>query len=379
MSATTKPRVPGAFLVVLATVHVLAAVMLLSDSGLKTPDYEFTSDAGRYHEIATSEGRPYRDAEVEYPPMALLAIETIDTGDFGSTLDILIVVQLFADLGIAGLLLWNWGSRAAASYLLISAPLLATVFTKFDLLSVLLALLGVTLVARSRDGPGGLVLAASVFVKIWPIVLAPWLVATRRWRAVAWLCAGGVFGLVFWVLLGDIDGPRQVLTFRGATGWHVESVPAQITLLVGHGAARFESGAWRVGVPPMWIGPALAAAALALSWWVWERARERVDIGLPATVSVAALLVLSTVFSEQFMIWLIPWVAIAGAAREKQIEILVGVAVVFTAALEILFDEPDSDAVVTQIGYGMRNLALIAVVVVGIRRLHATRAGDDTA
>ncbi|MCZ7528959.1 MAG: DUF2029 domain-containing protein [Acidimicrobiia bacterium] len=249
MSTTASNRVPPLFLFALVAVHVAAAAALLRDPGVKTPAYAATSDAGRYHEIATSRGHPYRDFEVEYPPLAYLGLDAIDTGDFDSTLNILIVTQLLADLGIVGLLLWNWGSRAAVSYLIIAAPMLATVLTKFDLVSVLLALLAVSLVSRSRDGPGGVALAASVFVKLWPVVLTPWLLVKRRWRAMAWTLAGGFAGVALWAWLGDIDGPRQVLTFRGAEGWHVESIPAQLALLGGAGDMRFEAGSWRIGAP----------------------------------------------------------------------------------------------------------------------------------
>lgn len=372
MSTTASNRVPPLFLFALVAVHVVAAAALLRDPGVKTPDYAATSDAARYHEIATSPGRPYRDFEVEYPPLAYLGLDAIDTGDFDSTLNVLIVTQLLADLGIVGLLLWNWGSRAAASYLIIAAPILATVLTKFDLVSVLLALLAVSLVSRSRDGPGGVALAASVFVKLWPVVLTPWLLVKRRWRAMAWTLAGGFVGLVLWVWLGDIDGPRQVLTFRGAEGWHVESIPAQLALLGGAGDMRFEAGSWRVGAPPSWVGVLLAVAALAFAWWVWNQSREREDIGLPATVSVAALLVLSTVLSEQFIVWLVPWAAIAGAAGYRRIERLTLVAVVVTVVLQVFIDEPSSDTTVAQIGYGLRNLVLVAIVIVGTLRLRST-------
>ncbi|MEZ5169124.1 MAG: glycosyltransferase 87 family protein [Acidimicrobiia bacterium] len=367
----TNEQIPSAFLALLVAVHVLAAVVLLRDPGVKTVEYEATSDAGRYHEIADSSGTPYRDFDVEYPPLAIAVTNTLDTGDFGATLDRIVVVQLLADLAIAALLLWQWGRRAAVSYLLVAAPILATVLTKIDLLSVLLAVVAVVLVQRSRDAAGGVAFAGAVFVKLWPLVLTPWLIVTRRWRAAAWAVAGGVVGLAAWVSLGDIDGPRQVATFRGARGWHVESLPGQFVDVVRGGSVVFESGSWRVGAPPSWLGMGLLALALGIVLWVWVRSGDRDDIGLPSVTAVATLMVFATLLSPQFMIWLVPWAAIAGAAGERRVEVLVASAVLLTVVLQALFEAQDSHTGPALVGYGLRNLLLIAVVSVGIVRLRA--------
>ncbi|MCZ7528960.1 MAG: hypothetical protein M5U31_00600 [Acidimicrobiia bacterium] len=47
------------------------------------------------------------------------------------------------------------------------------------------------------------------------------------------------------------------------------------------------------------------------------------------------------------------------------------VAVVVTVVLQVFFDEPNSDTTAAQIGYGLRNLVLVAIVIVGTLRLRS--------
>ena len=52
------------------------------------------ADVGRFHEIATSDGRPYRDFQVEYAPVETIAIDLIANGDRRATAARLAAVAL---------------------------------------------------------------------------------------------------------------------------------------------------------------------------------------------------------------------------------------------------------------------------------------------
>jgi hypothetical protein len=102
------------------------------------------------------------------------------------------------------------------------------------------------------------------------------------------------------------------VTFRGATGWQVESVGgAAIAANDGLKSLRLESDAWRVGT----ISPNTSivmltlgtAAALAVAWLA---ATPR-SIGLAWLSSVLALLVFAPILSPQYIAWIIPATAIA--------------------------------------------------------------------
>jgi hypothetical protein len=83
---------------------------------------------------------------------------------------------------------------------------------------------------------------------------------------------------------------------------------------------HLEAGALRVGVMLGWQVVALRVLAVGLIGLAWVRARDvPVDPrGAPALASIAVLLILSPVFSPQYVLWLIPWAAIVAAERSSR-------------------------------------------------------------
>jgi hypothetical protein len=93
--------------------------------------------------------------------------------------------------------------------------------------------------------------------------------------------------------------------------------------------------------------------------------------GTAAATVVAALLVGSTLLSPQFLIWLVPWVAIAARDGDGTTERL-GLAAILTTILAMsLYNASHSDAVGAQCLYWIRNAMLVGLVVAGVRRLRA--------
>ncbi|TMK61622.1 MAG: DUF2029 domain-containing protein [Actinobacteria bacterium] len=361
----------------LVALHVLLATVLLADDSLHTGTFAERSDAARFHKIAIAPGEPYRDFEVEYPPALVVTSKVLDDGSFPAFVDRLILVNLVADLGCA-LMLGLWGRKAVVSYLVLSAPLLPLVLTKLDVVAVAIALAAVALVHRKRERLGGAVLGIAGLFKLWPAVLVVLWIASARWRAVRWAVGTGAVGALMWMVVSGPDALWQVITFRGARGWHVESLPGVALALFDSGPMRFEAGSWRVGTPGTVFGLILAVAMLAAAATVgtaFARSRRRGDnideTGIPAAGVVAAVLATATLLSPQFIVWLLPWVAIARNDGDVKTERLTLAVIIVTIIASVSYPPSQSDRLLAQVMYWVRNLVIAGIAIHAYRRLRA--------
>ena len=181
-------RVPTWAIVVaiLVVVRVISIVLLLN-SGVEDKHSILGGDARRYEAILATHGTPYRDFEVEYPPVTLglvrllgsgIDVSGIDpvAGEFDGDLGLLTrlaVVQLGFELGAAALLAWAWNRRTGIAYLILGTPFLFFPFpyVRIDLFSVFLAVLALSLMRKGLDRTGGVALAVAALAKLWPLVL----------------------------------------------------------------------------------------------------------------------------------------------------------------------------------------------------------------
>ena len=348
----------------LVALHVLLATVLLADDSLHTGTFAERSDAARFHKIAIAPGEPYRDFEVEYPPALVVTSKVLDDGSFPAFVDRLILVNLVADLGCA-LMLGLWGRKAVVSYLVLSAPLLPLVLT-------------FALVHRKRERLGGAVLGIAGLFKLWPAVLVVLWIASARWRAVRWAVGTGAVGALMWMVVSGPDALWQVITFRGARGWHVESLPGVALALFDSGPMRFEAGSWRVGTPGTVFGLILAVAMLAAAATVataFARSRRRGDnideTGIPAAGVVAAVLATATLLSPQFIVWLLPWVSIARNYGDDKTERLTLAVIIVTIIASVSYPPSQSDRPLAQVMYWVRNLVIAGIAIHAYRRLRA--------
>jgi hypothetical protein len=286
-----------------------------------------SGDVRRFHKIANHRGRPYVDFAVEYPPVTLAAIEALDGRTVHDAAAHLMWSQVVLDGVVALLLAWGWGRRAALAYLLLGLAFLwyPFLYLRLDLLSIALAVGGLALVRRRAAVAGGALVGVACFAKIWPLALAPVFVVRRAWRALGAFIVVVVAGVAAWIAWAGTDGPEQVLTFRGASGWQIDSTVGAVVHVFAHPDARIEQGAARIGVVPDWarLGlPALALVVAAGIWWLVHRrplAPVHVVDGVAPVAVVSALLVGATLLSPQFMSWLLPFAAIAAAGGERVI------------------------------------------------------------
>lgn len=290
-------------------------------------------EAERMREIVAAPGRPYRDVEIEYPIGDLPLIGAVGSNGSDGARIALALIAFTADLVAFSAIRRGWGRAAATRYLLYGVPLLVFIYRRSDLVSVALAAVAFASVRRGRDRFGGAALGVATLVKLWPIVLAPALLVARRFRALAAFAATLGVGVAGWILVGGMPALTQVTSFRGATGWELESMVGAV-VWARTGRYRFEAGANRTGSVPGWSKAVLLAILVAALVAIWRRARVRaVDpAGLPALAAVASLLVVAPVLSPQYLCWLLPWAAV-GAAEDRGVGRLAVIPIALTGAI----------------------------------------------
>lgn len=361
----------------LVGVRVVAVSIALSGHATAGPRTVLPGDVRRYHRIATLPGVPYRDHAVEYPPLTLAAIEVLDGGTVRQTTVRVMWSQLVLDLSIAAILAWAWGRCAALVYLVLGLAFVwyPFLYLRLDLLSVVLAVAGLALLRKRAALLGGAWLGVAAFAKIWPLALVPALLARRAWRAVAGLSAVALLGLGGWIAWSGIDGPIQVVTFRGARGWQAESLVGAVVHFLHGGQALIEAGAARVGVVPGWATPALFLAALLIVSTIAILARRvpvddvRVHDGLVPLATITTMLVAATILSPQYVSWLLPFAAIAAAHRVRFVGALTFVVAASSTLGLNLVNELNAGDAAPMVIVLVRNALLVVLLVVSIRQI----------
>lgn len=327
-------------MVVAVAVRMAAALVLLVGPWTDQASELSGWDVERFVEIANTDAKPWAETEVEYPPGSVVVLEAASA--IGAVADditigthrVLVVAMLACDLLTAWLLGRTFGRRASVVYLVAGLPLVPMGLLRLDLLTTALAAAAVVTAARRRSAGAqwlsAAALGAGAAVKLWPALLITplWLIGRRLTAAAT--AALGAAAVVLWLWWADagLDPVRQVLTLRGATGWHVEST-AGLLVIVGNlidGKSvepMLEFNAFRVGTISSAIstGGRLAALATLIALSLRARAADiAAAAGLAAVIlgSLATLLATAPLFSPQFMLWLTPWVAIVAAYSARQ-------------------------------------------------------------
>lgn len=337
-------------------------------------------DADRFFAIGHAAGRPYADYPVEYPPVLvalvkLLALATPDEHTFTAAI---IVISLIAEAAVAVMLWRGWSRETALWYLTVDTLLLGLFMVRLDLLTVSLAVGAVTASLRARPRLAAVCIVLAIGLKLWPLPVALLVLpllrpVDRRKYIVSGLVCTAVL-LASWLSLGGVAGLEQVVSFRGAVGWQIESVAGSFVRLFTTEPAFSSAGAQRFGHVPGGFAPAMQLAALALTVWAVAHVRTRRDLGAAWVVSVGGFLVASTLFSPQFVAWLVPAGAIAWASGDGLVAAAVAAVALATLFensyyLQLLSATPVATALLL-----VRNTALIFAVGAAARTLHR-RAG----
>jgi hypothetical protein len=351
-------------------IHAPIALVATFDSKLPNPDFD------NYYDIATRSGRPYVDFPVEFPVGTVQAFRTLgpiagDRERFGVSL---VIVNVVADLAIAGALAWGWGIGVAACYAFIVTPIVDLFFLRTDLWSTALATIGVAAWQRERRVFAAIGFVAGAAFKLWPLAFLPLLLvpstARRRVAPLAAAIATGVVILGAWLWVAGPRGLYQVLTFRGAQGWEIESTVGALWMLVDQSTMRIESGAWRIGTTSGPISVLLfVLGAIPCLWMIWRGARTS-HLGAGWAGGISSLLVLSALLSPQFACWLAPATGVAWVEGDRRIAVLTALAVFLTNLVWKSFNPLVHGAMGPLVMLLARNL-LLAVIAVDVARLVA--------
>lgn len=294
------------------------------------------SDLDNFYDIGTKPGRPYVDFPVEFPVGTIEAFRAIapaagSRGRFGVTI---VLLNFAADLTIVSALAWAWGLEAAVCYALVVSPILDLYLLRLDLWSTALATIGVAAWRRDRRSLAAIAFVAGAAFKLWPLGFLPLLLVPSRGRVraapIATAIASGTALLGGWLWVAGVRGLYQVLTFRGARGWEVESTIGGVWMLFDRSSLRLENGAWRIGTM---IGPSsivlFALGAAPCLWMIWRGARTG-HLGAGWTGGLSALLACSALLSPQFTCWFAPAAGVAWAEGDVAVVALGAIAIFLT-------------------------------------------------
>jgi hypothetical protein len=301
------------------------------------------TDAGGYHDYAmfVRAGHiPYSDqanTPLAYPPLALFPFLlasymswsyatsfTILMGVCGAGCIVLIATTL-RRLGASRGRLW-----AALLLFAVSPLVLGALFgTRYDLWPTLLALGGLAAVAQERPILGGALLGLGFAAKLWPGVLLP-LAVVHLWRrrglgsAVE---AAGSFAVVatacflpfamseprgLWSSLsGQLGRPLQIESLGSAFLMVAEHLGmAMHTTITSHGGQALSGRGAGIAADLSTAVEALAVLGI-LVVYAGRRTYTPEALLMAAAATVAALVAFDKVLSPQYLIWLVPFVALA--------------------------------------------------------------------
>jgi hypothetical protein len=362
----------------------VVSIVVLLRSGIEKPETILGGDARRYLEILDSSGTPYRDFAVEYPPLTLALAALIRQSTLLATIVTLAISQLILEIGTAATLWWAWGRRSGIAYLVLGTPMVLFPFpwVRIDFLSVFLVVLAFALMRKGRPLGAGLAFAASIFAKAWPVALLPAVLVRRQWRTALTIAVSGTAGLVAWVWWAGTDGLEQISSFRGANGWQIESLPGIFFHIADPGSSRVEQGAWRTGVDMSGSARALllvgTVAVVACSWrWASQSTKRLRDIALDSWAPLActlALLVFAPIISPQYILWIMPFAALAAAQGDRVIGWLALSISALTTFLIASIHAQTSGANWATYPVVVRNALLVVTGIVVLRRLWCSRA-----
>jgi hypothetical protein len=308
-------------------VLALAVVALLASLLLYMRGPFGHGDVALYHQYAVAfwaGSPPLRSLPAEYPVLALLPFSLTllpPVPDYVTLFALWMLALLIAMLAAIARRESARAAEVCGVYLALGG--LGTLLGRYDLVPAALTLAAWWAVRQRRFPAAYALLAAGALLKLYPAVLLP-VVAIEQLRAgggrkrpvlAGWALFGGIVAAGFLVAL-DPAGWLGPFTYNGGRPLQVESLPA--TLLWLGSLAGFPVHPNKSFRSDNLVGPlagpigglALVALVAGLAWVCWRQARGRLPFSRAAVVCLLVLICTGRVLSPQYLIWVLPLVAI---------------------------------------------------------------------
>jgi uncharacterized membrane protein len=241
-----------------------------------------------------------------------------------------------------------------------------------------------------------------VLTKLFPAVLAPlYLIIYLRERRFRTLAEGVISAaLVCLVVLLPflVTGPDNLMslvTYHTARGLQVESTYSSFLLLgnsLGFNLAEmeFNYGSWNLNGTAAHILASFSSGfqlvvLLLCYWYIWTRLRpgriQIAELNSFALLLISALLFTSKILSPQYIIWLLPVIALAATRWRFTVwGVFVAACLMTYFIFPVYYTELLNQNVVLIMILGLRNILLLLLgllAVVSIQKLHNSSAGPS--
>lgn len=292
-------------------------------------------DTDIYFRYATLslEGRvPYRDFRVEYPPLALPlflvpAVVSRDVGVFKVAFGLEMLVFNAATVWLVAAHAEKQGRtavrRALIRYTILYLLLSRLIVLRYDAATMFVGFAASCWWFSGHSGRGGVAAALGTLMKVYPatvaLVAAPWDLARKssRGRGLAAFIGALTLGVLAWVAIGTPRGVGESLGYQLGRGFEYGSLYSGAQMLaakaVGAEIAVVRDHAAWASVTPWspallrWVLPIQASAILAVCGVFYRRGLS--DGIRYSAAAILAFIVTGKVFSPQYLIWLLPFLA----------------------------------------------------------------------
>jgi len=360
-------------------------------------------DIDLYHRYAQAfwlGSPPLRSLPLEYPPLSIVAFSLTLLPPLPDYITVF-ALWMLGLLAVSFFAFRRFESRRAAEVFIVYCVVggLSTLLGRFDLVPAVLTVAAYWAARRSRFDLAYLLIAAGTLMKLYPLFLLP-IIMIEQWRQIGsgklWavpprplLRSLAIFTLVtvagFAVArLLNPDGWLSAFTYNTLRPIQVESVPATLLWV----------GSW-IGLPA-WpdhsfhsfnlVGPLESPLGVLSTlglvggclWIYWRQLTGHMSLAKALLCCVLVIMCTSRVFSPQYLIWVVPLVALVeGEYNPLWLALCVLTTLIYPFAYRDFqlygLTTPDSYPVVFLGLIGARNALLLAATVLALLPRHGTQ------
>ncbi len=375
-------------------VIALAVQLLLTTATIGAKLRSGPDDTDLYLRYATRtlDGEiPYRDFRIEYPPLALplfLVPALIGRGEVGFKLGFGVEMLAFNAATVAMMAAWvksrsglGKARLALVRYTILYALLSRLIVTRYDAATMCLAFSSAIAWESGRRRIGGLLAGLGTLLKIGPAVIvmveAPGdLARSPRVRGLLVFASTMVVGTALWLATGTPKGVAGSLSYQIGRGLEYGSLYSGLQMLAAKASGEAiqivrDRAAWASVTPwtPRLLPGVLPIQAAAVLWVAIVHARRGAREGVRYSgAAILAFIVAGKVFSPQFLIWLLPFIAAMEDPAARRSFLLLTAGTAATLIVPAMAGTFPRDSLILILASNLKNaifLAMLGVLVLG--------------